>query len=695
MNRIKGSVSLFTAMVFLLVASVITMTIRSARVHGARVMVRTASSMALDSVFAEYNCQLFSQFGVLLFDGRLGQDKVSKEALAGRLGNYMEYNLDTDKGLYFSDSVDLYGIDTKGVSVDRLIMATEHGGLLWQDMAVDYEKYAKPINLAAEYLGYEDTNREARAVQEISDKIVECTERILKINRKARLLVSLVDGVKCPEEGIDYMRLETEENFVKKFCPMEAAYDNLRINHIIVSGEIAGKVQNPLEWLRNVRLSVVSGDSRSAKEELDKIGRLAGDCLERIRSTNMMEDFIGSDMAELNADIADVDGLISGNSEVLSDEALKGLTEELTHMEKYREVMADEICDVDAVKQAVMRNGAVLERVIKETAAINVYADSEKVLAQLSELEKSIKEYSFDGLEFNYSSLGKSTEDTSILDSLSGFLESGVLAIVMPEGKAVSDRTVPRLPDSASNVCGKTEDTSLLTAGADTATLLAKNIIYTEYVMDNFSSFMDEGGRTVPDYEVEYIICGESTDKKNLTETVLRIAALRSGVNMVYLMTDSEKKEEAYSLAVSMAGATGMEPVIRLLQYTFLYLWAFAEGLSDVRRLFAGEKIEPVKSEDTWNLSFDKLLSLDFKSNSDKEKNSKGMDYEMFLRLLLYMESDSLKAAYTMDLVEFYMIMNYDKKFRLKDYVYGMEISAAYGLKGLSQSYKEKSVYTY
>ncbi|MCM1307075.1 MAG: hypothetical protein NC223_00585, partial [Butyrivibrio sp.] len=148
-------------MIFLLVASVITATIRSARIQGARVMVRTAASMALDSVFAEYNRRLFSEFGILLFDGRLGQKEVSKEALAGKLGDYMRYNLDTDCELYFSDAADLYGVTPSGVSVDRLIMATEHGGLLWQDMAVDYEKYAKPISLAAEYLGFEETNKEA------------------------------------------------------------------------------------------------------------------------------------------------------------------------------------------------------------------------------------------------------------------------------------------------------------------------------------------------------------------------------------------------------------------------------------------------------------------------------------------------------------------------------------------------------
>lgn len=693
MKKLRGSVSLFAATVFLLVASVITATIRSARIHGAKVMVRTASSMALDSVFAEYDSQLFSEFGILLFDGKQGQKEVSKETLAGKLWNYMQYNLDSHKDLYFSGSSDLYGITGNGVSVDRLIAATEHGGLLWQDMAVDYEKYAKPVNLAAEYLGFEETNKEAKAVQEISDKIVECTEQILKINNKVRMLVGLVDGVKCPETGIDYSEIETEESFIKKFCPVEPTYDNLRINQPLLSSIISGKVVDPLSNLDRAEKYIQTGQTKEAEDELYLISGLAGECLRRIDNTDMLGKFVGADMETLKEGIEEADELISGNSEYLSDDVMEGLAEEITQIEQYREVMAEEVCDVEKINGAVMRNRAVLERIIHEISEINVNGDSEKVQGQLMKLREIIKSYSFEGLEFNYSSLGVSSEDTSILDALSDFLENGLLSIVLPDGKSVSSVSVPRLPDSASNVCGKTKDTSMLTAGGDSASLLAKNIIYTEYVMDNFASFMDDGG-TVINYEVEYIICGENTDKKNLTETVMRIAALRSGVNMVYLLTDSDKKSDAYTLAVSMAGATALEPVIRLLQYTIMYVWAFAEGLSDVRILFAGEKIEIMKTEDTWNLSFDKLLSHDFSSNSDS-KNKNGLDYEMFLRILLYLESDSIKAAYTMDLVEFYMIVNHDKKFRLKDYVYGMEISTSYRLKGMRDGYTEKSVYTY
>ena len=66
----KGSVSLFAAMVFLLLLSLIITTIESARIQGGKVMVSTALSMGLDSVFAGFDEELFSEFGVLLLQGK-------------------------------------------------------------------------------------------------------------------------------------------------------------------------------------------------------------------------------------------------------------------------------------------------------------------------------------------------------------------------------------------------------------------------------------------------------------------------------------------------------------------------------------------------------------------------------------------------------------------------------------------------
>ena len=62
-KKLAGSVSLFAAMIFLMVVSVITATIKSARIVGAKVMVSCGLNSALDSVFSAYDFLIKYNFG--------------------------------------------------------------------------------------------------------------------------------------------------------------------------------------------------------------------------------------------------------------------------------------------------------------------------------------------------------------------------------------------------------------------------------------------------------------------------------------------------------------------------------------------------------------------------------------------------------------------------------------------------------
>ena len=92
MRKIKGSVTLFVAMIFLLVITVIMTVITSARIQGAGIMVSTSVSCSLDSVFAGYDKELFDKFGVLLFKGE------DKETVISQLNGYLKDNIENDHG---------------------------------------------------------------------------------------------------------------------------------------------------------------------------------------------------------------------------------------------------------------------------------------------------------------------------------------------------------------------------------------------------------------------------------------------------------------------------------------------------------------------------------------------------------------------------------------------------------------------
>ena len=111
----------------------------------------------------------------------------------------------------------------------------------------------------------------------------------------------------------------------------------------------------------------------------------------------------------------------------------------------------------------------------------------------------------------------------------------------------------------------------------------------------------------------------------------------------------------------------------------------------DVRILLSGEEIAIAKSDETWQLTIDKLFLMELDGEAPKQK---GINYEGFLRFLMYMTDDGKKSAYTMDLVELAMIKKGRTKFRLKNYVYGLEATVSYSI-GDKYYYTEKAVYTY
>lgn len=152
------------------------------------------------------------------------------------------------------------------------------------------------------------------------------------------------------------------------------------------------------------------------------------------------------------------------------------------------------------------------------------------------------------------------------------------------------------------------------------------------------------------DYELEYLIAGKASDKQNLQQVLERILLLREAANFVYLQTDSQKKGEALTLATLLVGATGSGLLIKGVQQGILAVWAFAESVSDVKSLLAGEKIPVIKSAGEWSTD---VGGLSGKSQFQKAETCKnGLGYEDYLRVLLFLTGRAKLNYRAMDLIE-------------------------------------------
>lgn len=256
---------------------------------------------------------------------------------------------------------------------------------------------------------------------------------------------------------------------------------------------------------------------------------------------------------------------------------------------------------------------------------------------------------------------------------ITGLLKQGLLDLVM-EGKAVSSRTVHTADCSyqaATDSSGgrgwdfmnyhralqsvKEQEISglsqrLLGAGR-------QDLMLCTYITDHFR--MLGGGKAadgdyVLEYEAEYILCGNSEDRVNLENTVMRMFALRTMCNLAYLYT-SAAKGGMLEEAVAMMALSSIPAVGALLKLLLMLCWACAESLVDCTALARGQKVPMMKTDSTWNLSLQQLVMLASGGAGPGamiRDGSSGLSYQQYLFILLALQSREKKIVRMTQLME-------------------------------------------
>ena len=232
--------------------------------------------------------------------------------------------------------------------------------------------------------------------------------------------------------------------------------------------------------------------------------------------------------------------------------------------------------------------------------------------------------------------------------------KKGILQLVMPASAEISEKTIPEEESLSKR--------KLLqgTAGGQEKGLLddlKEKALFHEYLLSKFSSAVKEKplhfseGKALS-YKLEYILAGEDKDMDNLKSVVHRLLLVREAANFAYLMTDSVKQVQAETAALAVTGLAGIAPLCKAVKYGILLAWAYGESIMDVRSLLAGGTVAPVKTEATWQLELENIKTL--VSGNDKSANVQegGLDYEGYLRLLLFGEKEETITLRSLTLIE-------------------------------------------
>lgn len=355
----------------------------------------------------------------------------------------------------------------------------------------------------------------------------------------------------------------------------------------------------------------------------------------------------------------------------ISPEMQKAMAEEANSYETYVNQDGPRRKQVEALPKHMDIQKTIIQQAMERAEEVEdiidnwVYDDEEDSGPDLSELWGSVEDI-WNRIQISvlsYSNGVKDPEKQRILEQIEGFAEQGLLNLVLPEGSQVSKGMVNS--DSFPSTS--------MSAGEGASINLLERLVFEEYCSRFLTNFCSEEEKEFK-YEMEYLISGKTHDEDNLKRVVTELVAIREGMNLIHILSDSEKRQEANALASVITGVTGLAPLTGVIAFFIMTVWALGEAIVDVQMLLEGKKTAFIKSRETWNLTLSNLLELGKTGKSSGGKaGDKGIDYTGYLKLLMFLSDQKVQNYRLMDMIQW----NLCKKqgdFRMENCVYQAEI---------------------
>lgn len=148
----KGQITVFLSLIFTIMVSFLLTVIEGARIQAIRFQTECIMDMAVNSVLAEYNRELFTQYDLLFIDTSYGRQQGHLRNTKEHIREYMNANLkpyDNDSYIQYED---LLKLTTEDVSILRAAAASDENGACVMSQILTYMKGKAGINFLERYL---------------------------------------------------------------------------------------------------------------------------------------------------------------------------------------------------------------------------------------------------------------------------------------------------------------------------------------------------------------------------------------------------------------------------------------------------------------------------------------------------------------------------------------------------------------
>lgn len=201
--------------------------------------------------------------------------------------------------------------------------------------------------------------------------------------------------------------------------------------------------------------------------------------------------------------------------------------------------------------------------------------------------------------------------------------------------------------------------------------LLANGLLYA-YILEKCGYFGKEKENSALAYQVEYILHRDTRDRENLKKTLREIMLIREAANVSFLF-GSGLRSQAGAAAMLIAGVLGLPEMAEAIETVLLFAWAYAESVKDIRILLKGDKVLPMKTEESWNTPFSQLLT--YRMHLDSYKSAEGgLSYRDYLGALLFCHGSKDAVKGLTDIMESDIRLTPGNgRFRIDGLIDGME----------------------
>lgn len=671
-NMCRAQITVMATLVFMIVISFVTTCVNAATMSGYNTVIKQACSLSDESVFTAYSNDMLRRFDIFaLKKSDIINDKVNQ---------------------YIKTSINTHSKDIQLVNAqyDEYRYMTDNGGYGVEEQIVRYMQSGGYIDVIRDYNSVKDGIKQSDSVSKVSSDIVEVKDTAQESWIDMKQLINVCDNIGDKEDELQQYakQLVNTVNTLKEEELTQDELDNTK-------KDIAENVE----------------EIRDAADEIKDMSYKIYDII----------DTYEGHMTDTTQQISASYEALERHKEELGDTVYSAMKDDINNMESGGEEQNGS--PVDVVEAAVDNDISVLDELLKksdinirqEESIDNIINMSENVQRLCGELK--VREVADRYRE--YIDEDDSKPDINLLTRIYKLFKEGITGLVIDTD--ISDKTIEydNLADSV--VTG--------TACDDISNLSIRSALVNEYIISRFQNYTDyidsenKGTKDILsedrllDYETEYILCGGKSDKDNLCEVITKLSHIREGANLLYLITDSQKKNECFTLAVQILGYTGNMVLIKAAQYLIMTLWAYAESIVELRGLYSGESISIIKNAGDWETDINGLINLGRENISSGSvqwlknagKNRKGtvqpddketdeilsLDYAGYLRILLLMQNGTTRNARVMSAMELVMVALGHNDFRMKDYIYEADGTATFAYVKNGQQYTQKLSYSY